>query len=57
MNRIILMIVFVLALSASGLMFFIGKGSPELEELYHNFWIPLPLALLALLILMFSRKK
>lgn len=51
------MIVFVLALSASGLMFFIGKGSPELEELYHNFWIPLPLALLALLILMFSRKK
>jgi hypothetical protein len=40
----------VLCLVASAAMYFIGKESSHLSELYEYFWIPLPLAALALLI-------
>ncbi len=57
MNKIILMIVFLLALSASGLMYFSGKDSDSAPQLSDYFWIPLPLALLAFVFLIFTRKN
>ncbi len=40
----------VLCIAASVAMYFIGKNSSHLSELKGFFWIPLPLALLALFI-------
>lgn len=51
------MIVFLLALSVSGLMYFSGKNNTEIPQLSDYFWIPLPLALLAFLFLVFMKRK
>lgn len=55
MNKIILMIVFLIALSASGIMYFSEKAS-DLPQLSDYFWIPLPLAFVALIFLVFNRR-
>ncbi len=48
MKKTLFIVVGALALIASALMYFIGKDSSHLSELYDVFWIPLPLGVLSL---------
>ena len=43
-----LLIIGILSLVASAVMYFVGKDSSHLSELYDLFWLPLPLSALAL---------
>lgn len=56
MKRIIFLVVGLLALLAAAIMYFVGKDSSHLSELYDMFWVPLPLAAISL-ILAFTTKK
>ncbi len=51
MNKTLIGILVGLALIASVAMFFIGKNSSHLSELYDLFWVPLPIAATGLLLL------
>jgi hypothetical protein len=44
MKKGVLITLGLLALIASAVMYFVGKDSSHLSELYDVFWIPLPLA-------------
>lgn len=57
MTKLLLMIVFLLACSAGGIMYFIGKDTLEYPYFYDYFWIPLAIALLILLILIITSKS
>lgn len=56
MKRTIFLLIGLLALIASGVMYFVGKDSSHLSELYDMFWVPLPLAAISLLVA-FTNKK
>ncbi|MBK9190774.1 MAG: hypothetical protein IPM77_04250 [Crocinitomicaceae bacterium] len=56
MKKSILIIVAILAFGASVAMYFIGKDSSHLSELYDVFWIPLPLGVLSLVAAMRIKK-
>lgn len=49
MKKSIYLILSILAFGASIAMYFIGKDSSHLSELYDVFWIPLPLGVLTLI--------
>jgi hypothetical protein len=56
MKKSLLIIIAILAFTASLTMYFIGKDSSHLSELYDLFWIPLPLGILSLIAALRSKK-
>lgn len=48
MKKGLLITIGILAAAASAVMYFVGKDSSHLSELYDMYWVPLPLAALAL---------
>lgn len=57
MFKVILMIIFLIAISASGLLYFSGKGTSQISSFSDYFWIPLPFALLAFVFLVLNKSK
>lgn len=57
MNQKLCRVLVSLSVTASLIMFFVGKGSSHLSELYDFFWVPLPLAIVGIIGLVMKKKQ